>query len=149
MIVYLERFAVALLHEQQMRQIGERRDLAWPSREHVTIAALGTTRLADRIELQTQVVEQARIPGRPRPGAWLHRRQAGRPGAGPGRGRAPLRSRVGAGRTGPSRGPSPLPRHPAGEARRRLRGLRPAPLDPVPSDADTWRSRARARGRPS
>ena len=64
MIVYLERFAVALLHEQQMRQIGERRDLAWPSREHVTIAALGTTRLADRIELQTQVVEQARIPGR-------------------------------------------------------------------------------------
>ena len=47
-----------------MRQIGKRRDLAWPLREHVAIAALGTTRLADRIELQTQVVEQARVPGR-------------------------------------------------------------------------------------
>src|SRR5256886_15193438 len=47
-----------------MGQIGKRRDLAWPSREHVAIAALGTTRLADRIKLQTQVVEQARIPGR-------------------------------------------------------------------------------------
>src|SRR6202035_858691 len=47
-----------------MRQIGERRDLARPSREYVAIAALGTTPLANRIELQTQVVEQARIPGR-------------------------------------------------------------------------------------
>src|SRR5256884_1576858 len=47
-----------------MGQMGERRDLACPSLEHVAIAALGTTRLADRIELQTQVVEQARIPGR-------------------------------------------------------------------------------------
>ena len=47
-----------------MRQIGERRDLAWPPREHVAIAALGTTPFAYRIELQTQVVEQARVPGR-------------------------------------------------------------------------------------
>src|ERR1700687_2007125 len=47
-----------------MRQIGERRDLAWSSREYLAITPLGTTRLADRIELQTQVVEQARVPGR-------------------------------------------------------------------------------------
>src|SRR5256885_14100367 len=47
-----------------MRQIGERRDLAWPSRKYVAIAALGTTPIADRIELQTQVIEQAWVPGR-------------------------------------------------------------------------------------
>jgi hypothetical protein len=47
-----------------MRQIGKRRDLAWSSREYFAITALGTTRLADRIELQTEVVEQARVPGR-------------------------------------------------------------------------------------
>jgi len=58
-IVYLQRFGETLLREQQIRQVGERRDLVGTSRQHLAVAALGTGRVAERVVLQAEVDEEA------------------------------------------------------------------------------------------
>ena len=53
---------VALLREQQVRQVGQRHDFARPPCQHFAITMLGSRGVADAIELGAEIYQQPGVP---------------------------------------------------------------------------------------